>query len=224
MLNPKSFTLLLTLSISCNLAVIVTAGYILVQRGGMPYLRERFHPTGGAIFFGDSLTNLGDWSGDFQHEVANFGVRGDETNDVLARTQKVIDRRPEIVFLMAGTNDALRHRDVDASAKTFAQIVTRLRQGVPQAVLYVETVLPVTDRIATPNPLVRGRVDEINAWIDRFNQQIAPLADNRSVFLINLHDDLLRDSQLVPEYTIDGIHLSSRGYWVWRGDTLPLLR
>ena len=206
-----------------NAVTIMFACYKVVKQGGMSYVQERFHPKGGAMFLGDSLTNLGDWTDEFHHEVANFGVRGQETKDILARTDKVIQRRPDVVFLMVGTNDALRGRNVDESAKTFIQIVERLRQANPHSIIYVETVLPVTDRIPTPNPLVRGRVPEINAWIDRFNQQIAKVADNHSVFAINLHDDFLRDGQLVPEFTVDGIHLNARGYWVWRGDTLPLL-
>lgn len=214
---------LLALSLAANLLVVIGVFTLLIKRGGLPYLRERIHPTGGAVFFGDSMTNLGDWTDEFHTEVANFGVRGNETKDVLARTRAVIDRRPDFVFLMVGTNDALRGRDLDTAVKAFDQTVAQLRQALPHAIIYVETVLPITDRVPTPNPMVLGRVAEVNGWINRFNQQIAPLADNHAVFLINLHDDFLRDGQLVPEYTVDGIHLNARGYWVWRGDTLPLI-
>jgi lysophospholipase L1-like esterase len=224
-MNQRNTVLaLLFLSLAGNAATILFAGYTVAKRGGIAYLRERFQPTGGAIFLGDSMTNLGDWSDDFRHEIANFGVRGNETTDVIARVPSVTRRHPDTIFFMVGTNDALRGRDLDRSVNAFIQTVQLLRQQNPHAAIYVETVLPVTDRVVSPNPLIQGRVAEVNDWINRFNQRIAALADNRSVFLLNLHDDFLRDGQLVPEYTIDGIHLNARGYWVWRGDTLPLLK
>jgi lysophospholipase L1-like esterase len=222
----KVLAVLLVLSLCGNALTLLACGYIVMKRGGFAYLRERFQPTGGAIFLGDSMTNLGEWSDDFRHEIANFGVRGNETTDVIARVPSVTRRHPDTIFFMVGTNDALRGRDLDRSVNAFIETVHLLRQQNPQATIYVETVLPVTDRIATPNPLLQGqgRVAAVNDWINQFNRRIATVADNHSVFLIDLHTDFLRDGQLIPEYTPDGIHLNARGYWVWRGDTLPLLK
>lgn len=224
MRRRSTIFIILALSLTLNASVLVAGCYVFVKRGGVSYLQDRFHPKGGAIFFGDSLTNLGDWVLDSQHDIDNWGERGDETGDVLRRAQKVIDRRPDTVFLMVGTNDALRGRDLDTSVKKFAQAVQLLHQGLPpKSVLYIETVFPVTDRTPTPSPEVKGRAAEVNAWIDRFNEKMAPLANGHNVILVNMHDDFLRDGQLIPEYTVDGVHLNVRGYWAWRGDTLPLL-
>jgi len=56
------------------------------------------------------------------------------------------------------------------------------------------------------------------------NQTISSYADNRSIFYINIHDDLLENNELARRYTLDGIHLSGAGYNVWKQRVLPFLK
>jgi lysophospholipase L1-like esterase len=65
------------------------------------------------VMLGDSLTQLADWpSLTGCHRIANFGVGGHTTSQMLARIPEIIAIKPDLVFLMGGSNDALRGLDM----------------------------------------------------------------------------------------------------------------
>lgn len=204
MSRRKAIYLILSLSLLLNIA--------LATRG------IHIHHRGGVVFAGDSLTAFGDWSE--VRGAENLGIGGNTTSEVLARIDSITARHPKKVFLMAGVNDALNGSSVDSAASVYAQIVKRLS---PRTVVYMESALPVTDHTPLARPLLKGRAVALNVWIEDFNNRIAKLADNRTVFYVPVHDDFMRDGQMSPDFTMDGIHLNGRGYRVWKSDILPIL-
>lgn len=160
---------------------------------------------GGVAFVGDSLTERGDWAAMFPGvALRNYGVDGDTTIRLPRRLNLVIAARPAKIFLMIGTNDIGAHeappRDV---VPRYAQIVRRIRAGLPEAHLVIESLLP--------------REAEYGARIQTLNHDLQTLAQANGAVYVDLFPDFAAsDGSLRPEFTTDGLHLNAAGYDRWR--------
>jgi lysophospholipase L1-like esterase len=105
------------------------------------------------VMLGDSHTNFVNWrvlTGCYG--IANYGIGGDTTAQMLARLPDVLSHRPRLVIVMAGTNDARRY--VPAH-ETIENLQTIKREAIERGIEYV---------VLTPPPLP-SRGDAINAAI-----------------------------------------------------------
>lgn len=68
--------------------------------------------------------------------IANAGVNGDTTDDVLARLPSVLAQKPDIVILLVGGNDAL-HKVPQATTEANFEKIISLLQGAGTRVLLV---------------------------------------------------------------------------------------
>src|SRR5690554_2772538 len=100
--------------------------------------------TGHTIAFaGDSLVQEGSWAewlGD--HQVLNFGVSGDTTDDLLARIDDIIAAEPDEVLLLIGTNDLGLRRSVEHLVRNIETLLVELRQALPLSRVLVHSILP----------------------------------------------------------------------------------
>ena len=87
----------------------------------------------------------------------------------------------------------------------------------------MQSLLPVLSTGSYVHALGGNRGQELNAWIREMNQTISGYTDDKSIFYINVNDDLLENNELGPRYTLDGIHLSGAGYNIWKQRVLPSL-
>ena len=176
------------------------------------------------VFLGDSQTELCEWSDLFNAPILNRGISSDTTIDILDRLDAVVALRPDAIYLMIGSNDALQRATVADTAGRYRQILQRIHQESPTTTIYLLSVLPVRSTGSYVRSLGGHRGQELNEWIREMNQIISGFADNKSTFYINIHDDLLENDELGSRYTVDGIHLSGAGYQVWKQRVLPFLR
>lgn len=95
------------------------------------------HPT--IVMLGDSHTAFVNWRM-LLHcpNIANDGVGGNTTAQILARLPSVIAQNPRLVILMAGTNDALQHIDASETSKNIQAIQADLSKNV----INLETISP----------------------------------------------------------------------------------
>jgi lysophospholipase L1-like esterase len=175
------------------------------------------------VFLGDSLTQLCEWNELLDAPVLNRGISSDTTVDVLNRLDAVLALHPKTIYLMIGTNDALQRSSVADTAGRYRQILQSIRQASPTTRIYMQSLLPVLSTGSYFQSLGDKRGQELNQWIREMNQTISGYADNKSIFYIDVHDDLLENDELAPGYTTDGIHLSGAGYIVWKQRILPFL-
>src|SRR5204863_3395638 len=64
----------------------------------------------------------------------------------------------------------------------------------------------------------------VMASINRINANIGTLADGKRVRYLNINDKLADpNGRLIEGMTVDGLHLSLRGYQVWADALRPLL-
>ena len=113
---------------------------------------------GRVLFLGDSITEGAMWPDLFPDlATSNRGIGGEATYDLLERVDAVIND-PAVVCLMIGTNDLHGPRELRAPAKVVErtdEIVRRIREAAPSALILVNSVLPRTVHFAS-------RIREIN--------------------------------------------------------------
>lgn len=155
------------------------------------------------VMLGDSLTAYPNWTElTGWRSVANRGLSGDTTADVLARIQDVNDLSPKLVFLLVGVNDAALGVKVEQSAKNILEIVARLKTKV-----YIIRPFPTND--ARTNATLGSLYAETRSLV----------GDSAHYIDINKR---LGGETILPQFTTDGVHLSPSGYAVWRDAMLEI--
>lgn len=165
------------------------------------------------VFLGDSITFQEDWNVLFGvSNIANAGLSGNTTDDVLTRLPAVISGHPQKLFLMIGINDLRTGKDVAYVFSNYAKIVSQIKTVSPETKIFLESVLPVDNDIAGPN---FGIIDA-QKIID-LNSRIKSLADGNEIQFIDLYPNFCGpDRKLYVAYAKDGLHLNSHGYAVWK--------
>lgn len=106
------------------------------------------HPT--IIMLGDSHIEFVNWRM-LLHcpNIANDGVGGNTTAEILARLPGVIAQEPRLVILMAGTNDALQHIEAHETFKNIQSIkVVLSNHGIE-----LETISPPLSSVPATIPV-----------------------------------------------------------------------
>jgi lysophospholipase L1-like esterase len=165
------------------------------------------------IFLGDSITDGCNWSEIFQDgRIKNRGISGDVTEGVLERLTEVVESGPLKVFLMIGINDL-------ADGKTGKQIVDNIKKIVkyiikesPKTEIYLQSILPVNGDFGLFNNYTNKTEDILSV-----NRVLKRMAGEFGITFVDLHSLFsLKDHKLNPEYTNDGMHLTGKGYLVWK--------
>ena len=186
-------------------------------------------------FEGDSITRrwgtndpqykdfLANWKENFYGwNAANFGWGGDTAQNILWRLQngELDGVNPKAIVLMAGTNNVGNRpggdeAKVEEATAAIGAILEVMRSKAPQATIILMGITPRND-----GPGGTATV----AIIDKINTRISKLADGRKIRYLNINDKRARDDgTLLEGMTIDGLHLSVRGYQVWADALKPLL-
>lgn len=160
------------------------------------------------IFLGDSITegyNLDQYYSNYP--VVNSGVGGYTTDQILEKLDKMVYRyNPTKVFLLIGTNDIAQDRSQEHIINNIKQIIDNIKKNRRYTEIYVESIYPI-------NPRKEKLRD--NELINRINNDIKQLCEERDVTYINVHDLLIDDQgNLKSEYSNDGLHLTEKGYEV----------
>jgi lysophospholipase L1-like esterase len=164
------------------------------------------------IFFGDSITQWGDWC-EFlgKANILNRGIAGDNTNGLLARVDEVIRHQPKKLFILAGTNDLNKGMPADAIVATYRRIISTVQAASPHTRIYVQSVMPINNQL-----IGRQYYTATNEQIIALNAGLKEMAAGSGVAFVNVYDALLDTAgQMDARYTYDGLHLSGEGYLKW---------
>ena len=165
------------------------------------------------VMLGDSLTEGGPWrelTG--CPSIVNRGVSGDTTKGVRDRLDDVLNMHPRAVLMMIGVNDITLRVPKETTIRNYQAILDRLEDSGART--FVNYVLPVAASYG------RRRMNE---EISALNIAIVGLVAGRPhVTPIDL-GPLVRGSNgyLGEEFSYDGLHLSPKGYEVWRDAIAP---
>jgi lysophospholipase L1-like esterase len=178
--------------------------------------REQFEIFGrqaDVVMIGDSITQGGHWDDIFPNiKVANRGIGGDRTDDVIGRLENIISVKPKKAFIMIGINDLGLGRSVDDIFSDYMKIVTTLENNKIQ--VYIQSTLECSK----------------SDWVEKLqnvrklNEKLKTYATDNKITFININDGLTsQEDGLLKEYTHDGIHLLGNGYVVWSKTITPYI-
>ena len=92
--------------------------------------------------------------------VANFGIAGNTSADIVARLPSVIDARPRAVLLMIGTNDLLRGIDAADTVANVTRIAQRLAaENIQVAIQAIPPILGQESLVAALNARLKPTIE-----------------------------------------------------------------
>lgn len=166
------------------------------------------------LFLGDSITDWWRTNGKDvftkyfgNQKVANFGISGETTQQVLWRLRngEGTGYSPKLVMLMIGTNNLGSNTD-DQIAEGVKAVVGELRQDFPAAKILLLGIFPR----ATPDSPLRARIANINQTIGKLN-------DLDHVFYLDIGAKFLDagGAFLPGVFRPDNLHPAAPGYEIW---------
>lgn len=219
--RPFMVLLLLLLLLLGTAAFYVTKDFHLsqkekstdtVDKKNQDYSEENY------VFLGDSITDF--YPLDTYYEnmpVVNSGVSGNTTEDILRDMRnRVYQYNPTKVYVLIGTNDISDERlSEDEIANNIIKICDLIRQNRPSTEIYIESIYPVNRN--TENDLVDIRMvsSRKNSEIEKINQKVKEQAEEKNYHYLDIYSKLIdEENNLKLEYTVDGLHISDKGYEV----------
>ena len=114
------------------------------------------------------------------------------------------------IYIMLGINE-VGTGTPDTFLQQYCVVINRIKQLQPQAVIYIQSIMHVTQSKDDANTSVS------NVNINARNEKLKTLADNVSVFWLDENEvfDLAGTGKLNPEYTSDGVHLKAKYIQLW---------
>ncbi len=165
------------------------------------------------VFFGDSITQWGDWAEFFQSgKILNRGIAGDNSFGLLARVDEIIRHRPKKVFILVGTNDINLKISNSYILRNYEKIIQAIRSGSPGTQIIVQSVFPINNQL-----IGRKYYIGTNEQITELNNELKAMAAKQDVVYVDVYSQLLENEKIgmKADYTYDGLHLSGKGYLAW---------
>lgn len=157
------------------------------------------------VFFGDSETAGGDFQEAFPNvKSINLGYIGEDTKGMLRRVDAIAAVQPKKIFLMAGIN-GLKNQTMSDFEHWYAVLVDSICSAVPEAELYIESILPVT---ASSDYCDNQKIREANTIVEK-------IAAARSLVYVDVHNAYVVDGALPENLSYDGLHLTKEAYDIW---------
>jgi len=164
------------------------------------------------VFWGDSITDWGDWAELLQFKKAiNRGIAGDNTYGLRARLDEVLRHEPKKLFILIGTNDINKKIPVSYIVDNYRRIIQEIKAKSPATTVYVQSVFPINNQL-----IGRQYYSGTNEQIMELNKALRTMAAEAQVRYVDIYPSLLDgQQQLDARYTYDGLHLSGLGYQAW---------
>ena len=161
------------------------------------------------VFMGDSITEgwVGKMPQFFTPGRIGRGISGQTTSQMLLRfRQDVIDLKPAIVQIMAGTNDIAGNTGPTTDSQVEGNIMSMVELAQANGIRVILASIPPADHFEwkpglTPAP----RIATLNAWLKDYAKRVgATYADYWSALHVG--------DALNPAYGTDGVHPNAAGY------------
>ena len=172
------------------------------QDGGDDIDRSCKEKFASSVVMGDSITE-----GFSEYDVLNassvVSKIGVHLNELDEQVQQVKELDPQVIFLAYGMNDVISTAgDTDQFLEEYETLVDQLREEVPNAHIYVNSIFPVTDSAVKKEPEL--------AQISEYNTALKGMCDEMQVGFID-NTELVEDQY----YEEDGVHFKAEFYPIW---------
>lgn len=165
------------------------------------------------VFFGDSITDIWKLEDYFPGKpYVNRGIGGQTTPQMLVRyRQDVVDLKPKVVVILAGTNDIagntgpMRNEDIEANFASFAELAK-----LHDIKVVYSSILPVHNYTERAKDFFaqrsQTRILALNSWLKDY------CAKNNIVYL-DYFSALVDDKGMMKkDLADDGLHPNAGGY------------
>lgn len=157
------------------------------------------------VFLGDSQTEALS-AYDILSETSVVAKKGKTTTLALGDVQTVKNLNPKRVFILFGLNDLENFDDLNQFMDSYKKLLDSLHQNIPNAKLYVNSVLPARSDIEASNKSLTA--DRIN----NSNKMIMQLCKDENAQYIDISYILIDNPNL---FEPDGQHPQFSFYKVW---------
>ncbi len=162
------------------------------------------------VFLGDSLTEFYDVVKYYpEYKVLNRGIGGDTSFGVEKRLKEsVFDANPKVTTMLIGANNQNSLMD------NYEKILQSFKQNAPDMKVVLLSLTSMTDNWGKFNQKAKEN-----------NVKIKEYANTYGYEFVNLYDPLLDENtnELKRECTIDGGHLTDKGYEIVTNQIKPVL-
>ena len=174
----------------------------LEQQDGGEDARSYKEKFASSVVMGDSITE-----GFSEYDVLNassvVSKIGVHLNELDEQVQQVKELDPQVIFLAYGMNDVISTAgDTDQFLEEYETLVDQLREEVPNAHIYVNSIFPVTDSAVKKEPEL--------TQISEYNTALKGMCDEMQVGFID-NTELVEDQY----YEEDGVHFKAEFYPIW---------
>lgn len=177
-----------------------------------------------ALFIGDSRTvGLRDY-GRFETSPTFYASKGltifklltDEIVEQEGQRKKITveealgQKQFQKIYLMVGINE-LGTGDAEKFEQAYREVVGRIRELQPDAIIYIQSILKVTQERSEQGDYIN------NEGVIARNEAIQTIADGETIFYLDVNEAVCDESGcLNPEYSGDGVHITAKYIYLWK--------
>ncbi|MEO5597447.1 MAG: GDSL-type esterase/lipase family protein, partial [Novosphingobium sp.] len=166
------------------------------------------------VFMGDSVTQF--WVDQpylkGSQTLVGRGIAGQTASQMVLRFRgDVIDLKPAVVHIMAGTNDVARNNGLESLEEIEGYIASMVELAQANNIKVVLASIPPAGEFAWHKGLQPApKISAINQWLKAYAARLGlPYADYWSVLATP-------EGAMKPEYSADGVHPNAAGYEAMR--------
>ena len=113
------------------------------------------------------------------------------------------------VYIMLGINEYLVPSNKERILKEYSKLVDTVKEHNPDAIIYIQSILPVAEEIDDDGPIY-------NEVIREYNDELLKMAIEKQAYYLDIHPTLLNEKgHLIEGASTDGTHLSKEYYLQW---------
>lgn len=165
---------------------------------------------------GNSLTEFGgDWNKRIPNAsglIVNRGIKGDDAIGMVHRLSQITPSAPKKIFVGCGINDVSHNLTNNEVARRVESLLTSVKRQSPKSEVYYFSIFPINEGFGRWKTL-KGRTNDV----PKINVKLKAWCGKNGVTYIDVFSVLKSpDSNVLPrELSIDGLHLSEKGYTKW---------
>lgn len=178
-----------------------------------------------AVFIGDSRTDgLKLYSG-ITSDAAFLGSTGLTVYDVLNDKKVIRSGKEKLsvlealalgsygkVYISLGVNE-LGYYDPEGFSEAYGQVIDAVREGQPEALIYIQSILPVNPAKCKANDVPYYVTNE---GVASYNEVLPDLCGEKKVRLVDIPGALQDEAGESPaDLSADGVHFKKAGYGLW---------
>lgn len=173
-----------------------------------------------AVFIGDSITtglqlydllpdsNIVAYTGINLDVILTKKVMNDNTQTILEATTAI---QPKKIYIMLGAN-GLAYLSGEQTADYYAKFVDEVRRENPNAIIYIQSILPIQEELFSQ----KYEGDLNNQKIDACNALLMKMAGEKEMYYLDVASAFKDETGGMDiEMTSDGLHFKSDSYTKW---------